>query len=847
MAWSRSFNCTRMLRRVLTSLPFSITTRGLRFCRLILLPATVALAAMLVSCSDSSKPVAATQPISVAFSTISAPPSSLLTGATAKFAVVVNNDSFNDGVTWAATCGSTGADACGTFDGPGSASNVAIEYTAPAQAPTGNTVTVTATSVSDTTKSVSATITIVAPLSVAFSSNTVIPATLLTGAQLTLAAVVSNDPAKGGVTWSVTCGSAGACGTFSTGSTSSGATTVYTAPALVPDGNSVILTATSVSDPTTSVQATISIVTISVVFSPVLPSSIPPGAQRPFTAVVNNDPANGGVTWAVTCGSSGACGTFSAASTASGTPTTYTAPATAPTGGSVTVAATSVTDPTKSAQTVIAIGVPSMADGTYVFSLSGLNQSAQPYFVAGTIVVSGGSITSGEQDFHGLGVADTDLINSAGSGIATSTDGNLLITLTTCSGTNCNTADTNVGVNGVETFDGSIVSTSRLLIAEFDKSSTASGTLDLQTSTAAPSGGYAFYLGGIDVNALSLAMGGVINVDSPGNILGAGSVFDINDGYYYSSNFGFILADQAFSASTVSAPDTFGRVVFNLVPNAASNLGAISLAGYIVDAAHIRLVEDSDSLNADTGGSALGQGTSTGTFSSATISGSSFVFSALGKDGNGAFQAAGVVSTNSGGAVSGTLNYNDLYTGAQSPIAFTGTYTVDPTGRVTLSNLTDPGLVNAQMYLTGNGSGAVGTMISMDTTDTAAGFAYQQTGTGSFTAGSFGGKYVMDATGNDPGQSELDAVGPTTADGVSALTGTADLNWLFHSGPTASLTVSGAFTAAPSGIFTGTIQGLDVTTPANQDAFTYYVIDTTKVVAIETDSNQLTLVYFELQ
>ena len=41
--------------------------------------------------------------------------------------------------------------------------------------------------------------------------------------------------------------------------------------------------------------------------------------------------------------------------------------------------------------------------------------------------------------------------------------------------------------------------------------------------------------------------------------------------------------------------------------------------------------------------------------------------------------------------------------------------------------------------------------------------------------------------------------------------------------------------------------GLDATTSTNQDAFTYYVIDTTKVVAIETDPNQLTLGYFELQ
>jgi hypothetical protein len=54
-------------------------------------------------------------------------------------------------------------------------------------------------------------------------------------------------------------------------------------------------------------------------------------------------------------------------------------------------------------------------------------------------------------------------------------------------------------------------------------------------------------------------------------------------------------------------------------------------------------------------------------------------------------------------------------------------------------------------------------------------------------------------------------------------------------------------TEATSGVFTGTITGLEIDTPANNDAFTYYMIDTTKVLAIETDPNQLTLVRFVLQ
>jgi hypothetical protein len=58
----------------------------------------------------------------------------------------------------------------------------------------------------------------------------------------------------------------------------------------------------------------------------------------------------------------------------------------------------------------------------------------------------------------------------------------------------------------------------------------------------------------------------------------------------------------------------------------------------------------------------------------------------------------------------------------------------------------------------------------------------------------------------------------------------------------------GAFnTTATNGVFAGYITGLDVTTSTNQDVFSYYLIDSTKGVAIETDTNQLTLGYFLLQ
>jgi len=180
--------------------------RRLRGRPALLLLATLATVSALVACGSSKKVVVVPPPpITVAFSKTSAPPASVLTNSLTKFAAVVNNDSFNTGVTWAVTCADTTAGACGSFANLAEGSDINDTYIAPAVVPTGNTVTVTATSVTDTSKSVTATITIIAPLGVTFSSTTVIPTSMLTNTKTTLAAVVTNDPKNAGVAWSVTC------------------------------------------------------------------------------------------------------------------------------------------------------------------------------------------------------------------------------------------------------------------------------------------------------------------------------------------------------------------------------------------------------------------------------------------------------------------------------------------------------------------------------------------------------------------------------------------------------------------------------------------------------------------
>ncbi len=673
----------------------------------------------------------------------------------------------------------------------------------------------------------------------------------------------SGNPVSG-VSVTFTAPSTGASGTFATNpvaatdtetTNSSGAATSQVFTANTTTGAYTVTASTAgVSSPASFSLTNTTPPPIAVTIGPSA-TSLQISTGGGFTAFVANDPANAGVTWTVTCGSAGACGTFSAAAVLSGVASDYSAPSTIPTNNTVTLTATSVTDPTKSASRTVTITSTNTAltDGTYVFSLGGENGvNGSLYYVGGAFQISGGSVVTGEQDYvdNSPYYAQDSIV---GGSIGTTPDGNLIVTL--------NTNDPNVGVNGVETLDAAMISTTRARLIEFDNL-TAHGRMDLQSTTSAPSAGYAFETAGVDSTSVPTAIGGVINIDNAGgngNISGNGSVFDINDGGTT------ILQAQAFAPSTYSTPDSFGRILFNLVPSAASGVPSINLVGYIVDSKHMRLVEASDSFGGAMGGIAIGQGTNTGTFSTASILGSSYVVGISGFDSSpaGVLQTAGVLTANTDGStVSGAINYNDFVAGQSGPSSVTGSYTVDPTGRVTMTNVTDGNAsFTIQIYLDGQPGEAEATVATMDATEVQSGLGWLQTGGGTFTSSSLFGNYVLNASGYDPTFfAEYDAVGPVVADGNSTLAGSTDLNWLGNTAgnitPAQGSAVSGTFSANANGAFTGTITGLDVSdctafnsggSGCTEDAFSYYLIDTTKIFFIETDTNQLTLGFLTLQ
>jgi hypothetical protein len=298
--------------------------------------------------------------------------------------------------------------------------------------------------------------------------------------------------------------------------------------------------------------------------------------------------------------------------------------------------------------------------------------------------------------------------------------------------------------------------------------------------------------------------------------------------------------------------------MFQLNPAANSTLQTLLIAGYIVDSSHIRLILSGNPQNSYTvlgemAGLALGQGTNTGKFSADLVAGSTFMFGASGGDQRGTLQLAGQVKLNSGGTASGNLNWNDLSGGAsQSPVAFTASYTVDPTGRIAISNLTDGANFNysIHLYVDGNSGGLI---LSNDTNDVFAGRAYMQQ-SAALNAASFSGPYGLNASLYALPQDLVPATGMSIGRFTSSATGNSDAVAGYadvgYGGQ--DFAIAGSFAAASSGIFEGTltgfdgvISGFDSASPTT-NSFTLYMVDATQGVLIETDDAQLLLGRVEL-
>jgi len=224
-------------------------------------------------------------------------------------------------------------------------------YTAPATITTQQSVTVTATSVEDPTKSATATITLMPPVAVSVAPG----ATTLYGGQAQQFSASVINTSNPGVVWSLN--------PAGTGSVSVAG--LYTAPATINSQQTVLVTATSVVDPTKSATAVVTLM------PPVAVSVSPPAVTlfsaqtKQFMATVINA-SNTAVTWSVVAPGTGTIN-------ANGL---YTAPALIPSQQTVTVRATSQVDSSKSSTATITLAPVSVTVAPLSTTLS-VGQSQQ--------------------------------------------------------------------------------------------------------------------------------------------------------------------------------------------------------------------------------------------------------------------------------------------------------------------------------------------------------------------------------------------------------------------------------------------------------------------------------------
>jgi hypothetical protein len=584
---------------------------------------------------------------------------------------------------------------------------------------------------------------------------------------------------------------------------------------------------------------------VSIVFQPAPAESVTLNSNTPITAVVSDDPSNSGVDWALLCQNNANCGTLSPLHTQSGAAATY-APPGAISGNSqkVTIEAFATADHTKNVLTAIAVtGFASSLKGTYVFETKGTDANG-PFQLAGVILLDGnGGITAGEQTHSDFLLSVSDPISGGSYNIGP--DGRGTLTL--------NTADQNIGQQGIENLSLVFLSSSHALIATLDNpllnpsSETSSGTLDLQTSTAAPAGGYAFAVYGTDLSLEPMAIGGVLKISSPNTISQAGSVADQDDA-------GSVFPNATLSGS-VTDPDSFGSLKFSLTAAFAST--PIQFIGYIVDALHIQLIEsDNNGSGAgfgSTAGVAIGQGAATGTFTGNKAFAGTYIFGIQGEDLTAfptSLVSVGRFTADSSGHLKN--GYNDELLngfGVEISDSFTGTYTLDSTGTGRVdssfnfsSNGPGPEFI---FYLTGNGNPP----LVLDADDAigsvGVGLAYPQAA----PPFSFNGTYGLRFTQSN-GQSENDATGQITVNGSSNnLQGVVDTNLDFSPQPNTPL--NGSFASIPtSGRFSGGLRNTFFPSPGsapNTIAVAFYLVDSDHGFFIETDSltsGELSFGYF---
>ncbi len=468
-------------------------------------------------------------------------------------------------------------------------------------------------------------------------------------------------------------------------------------------------------------------------------------------------------------------------------------------------------------------------NGTYVFSISGVDNAGNPYAIVGTLTANGsggsgkGGITGGTFDINdGAGGFQAGASISSNSTYSVGSDGRGQTVI-----------GNNVSGLGTLTFDFVLSSNTHGLITEFDSFGSGSGTLDLQASGATPAGTYAFSLSGGE--------------SSSGNPWATVGNFTVSGGTISGSD-DFNENPLAFAGSTLTGSLALGpsaSPATNLIVDSSTSSQVFNglFDAVAIDATHLKFIE-MDST-ATLSGDAYSQ-------TSPTIGAGNSAFTLAGSG----FAAGGLMTTNGSGVITGTEDYNvggTNISSQSSPVPFGASYAVDPTnpGRYVLNNFTT--FEGGSSYAAYPSSGGL-LLLEIDGVGISAGAAYPQTANATFAASQGYGMNLsgINTSGTGGGAVEVDDIAEfTAASGGTLSSGIIDENYAPGGPLPLGIPLSGGTYGT---IGSGGRYGISATAGNNNNStllggldLTFYTVDGTTFPFVELDSGQVSTGVIVLQ
>ncbi|MGA8143772.1 MAG: hypothetical protein WB987_07785 [Candidatus Acidiferrales bacterium] len=610
-------------------------------------------------------------------------------------------------------------------------------------------------------------------------------ATVPVNGVINFSAVVYNFTTNSSVAWKASTG------TF--------AGSVFTAPATA---GSVTITATSQEDTSKSASVTVTVSAAQPLAVSPAAIALPAAGTQSFTAT-----GTGPITWAVSASNGSDPGTIDQSGN-------YTAPRTPPSGGTVTISATSTAG--SGTATVTIFFSAATLSGQYAFSYAG--EDVRGFLaVAGTFTTNGsGTITGGVEDVNSGATGITQNPITGGS-LQVGPDGRTIATVTT-------------GLGSV-TWQVTLISEQHGLLVRFDSSATGSGTIDRSNpadfSVSSIANNYAFGLSGIDSSGLPMAIAGRFLSDGAGTFPINSAIQDVNDSGTITQS------DVSLHGDIISLDGGTGRGTLEFL-STVPGTGTQTYAFYVVDSTHFKLVE------IDAVGAPVLAGDAFSAPSSITLASlqGSYAFTVGGSQSAGPYAAGGVFTASGTGTISGGVQdlneqANTLHL-AQTLSASESTYTLTPTTTsnrilLTLSN----GSTNFiyAVYPTSSNSFEMVEVDNKILISSGAGFLQSSTSAPT-------GTYGFNTTGQTL-NGEQDINGSVAASGNTGLTGYLDINetgQIFLNTP-----LSGSMIAAPATFGRGTITLATAKPTSASFTLAYYVVDSSTVLVLEMDHVGVTL------